>query len=99
MASGRSEAQSPGVANPDLTLPRVIPDQMSDAPYSARMTTKPSDPRKAPKSHGRKPSQPGYQGRTRSLASEFPCAVIAVLALAGAGLLLAAGVASMVMVS
>lgn len=56
---------------------------MSDAPYSARMT-KPSNPQHAPKKHGRRPPQPGYQGKTRPLSSEFPCAIVALVVLTGA---------------
>lgn len=44
---------------------------------------KPSNPQDAPKRHGKKPKQPGYQGETRSTFDGFPCPVIALLLLAG----------------
>ena len=52
---------------------------------------KPSNPQNAPKHHGRKPSQPGYQGQTRSTL-DSPCAVIALLMIGVPMLALGAGV-------
>lgn len=42
---------------------------------------KPSNPQNAPKRHGKKPTQPGYQGTTRSTFDG--CAVLAVMMLGG----------------